>query len=124
MQRAGRRGAVQLLPFMHHTRVLTSRDWAVQLLPFTSRDWAIRGPRRAQATHLLRRRQLTLAGRLALRRVVHHLQCEMWWIGLVRAGCQAISECSWAMWAGLVLRARAHKGQRAAARECAPTRQG
>ena len=76
--------------------------------PFTSWEWAIRGPWRAQAARLLRRRQLTLAGRLALRRVVHLHTCERWWTGLVRGGCQAISECCWAISAGLVLRARAH----------------
>ena len=32
-------------------------------------------------------------------------------------GCQAINECCWAISAGLVLRARVHKGQCTAARE-------
>lgn len=62
MQRADRGGAVQLLPCMHQTRVCAVH---VAGLGYPC------GPRRAQAARLLRGRQLTLAGRLALRRVVH-----------------------------------------------------
>ena len=47
----------------------------------------VRARERAQAARLLHRRHLLVAGRLALRHVVHLHMDMVWWIVLVRGGC-------------------------------------
>eukprot|EP00964_Phaeocystis_antarctica_P096585 scaffold62869_cov67-Phaeocystis_antarctica.AAC.2 len=69
---------------------------------------------RVQAAHLLYRHHLLLAGRLALRHVVHLHVC----------GGQAIGEVVVELSAGSAQRVRGRKGLRATAYACAPARQG